>query len=236
MLRVILGGVALAATGYGIKKYLEEDEVTIHGIPDEFAPFFFNAKTDHADTQISDDKVNHENSSSDLSNESEFFGESSSALKNNSLQSNENALEPLIQVKEKLANTLFREIEGVKRTVKNLPYKEPLESTNNTGEIQTLEVTPENSAHIVEFCLLLQHSRFLQNTCLDYLLKAFLQTDDFEQLSGIDRDNAIQLVTFDEAIHEACNCVITFDGIEVSKLAIRTFRKLGVLIQKQMNI
>ena len=185
MLRVILGGIALAATGYGIKKYLEEDEVTVHGVPDEYAPLFFNAKTDHADTQTSDDKVNHENSSSDLSNESEFFGESSSALKNNSLQSNENALEPLIQVKEKLANTLFREIEGVKRTVKNLPYKEPIESTNNTGEIQTLEVTPENSAHIAEFCMLLNDARYLQNICLDHLLNSFSQTDDFEHLTPI---------------------------------------------------
>ncbi len=198
MLRLALGAITVAASGYALKKYLEEDCIRL---------------------DLSEFTKNETVEDSDLFNE------------HVEPSPDTNALEPLNAIRQRLNTTLFRETEGLMRTIKNLSPNERVSFDDLQG-MDHLKSTSQNKSHIANFCSILRTAEYAEQDLLDKLEKAFSNIEDIDQLSDEDREKAIHLFKIDTLIREACQTPITFDGEQISIIASRIFNQLYIYLAK----
>lgn len=225
MLPLVLGGIAIAATGYKLKKYFEDD--------DNYEKFHDSLIKGYEWIDQTDSQVNHWFES--LTDTKEASSKTSYVFvdlsdKSYLYQNADDTLQPFIELKSRLYKTLFREIEGLKRSIKNFRRNVSMPILDDLKGVETLENTPENKTHIKEFCEILVKVEGIQYHLLDELEKPLSEVDDFEYLKDEDKVKAAQLIEIDELMHEACQIAITFDGVFVSRMAKRAFQKVNRLL------
>jgi hypothetical protein len=208
----MLGTIAGVATGYALKKYLDEEESvsddthtsdTAPNISD-YMGWFTSAFTTAATTQESNDHIN--------------------------------LLEPLDTIKQKLNKTLFRKTESLMGAIENLCSNTPHITIEESNTIQTLENTPENEAEITGFCDILTRAEQVQHVLLDELIKPFFEIDDANELEGEEKIKATRFIEIDRLMREACATPITLDGTSVSAMAKMAFHKLAMCIDENNTL
>jgi hypothetical protein len=221
MLPLVLGGIALAATGYKLKKHLDDDENYEKFHDSLVEGYEWIDRVDHK-VDMWFDSLKREK---DELNQGTIYDVDLSTVLNQ-----RDIVEPLRETTYQLYKTLFRETEGVKRSIKNLRRDATMPLFDDLKGIETLKNTPDNQTHLKEFCHILTKAECVQYRLLDELEKAFSAVDDFEQLSDEDKVKAVRLIEMDELMHEACQSAITFDGVFVSRMAKRAFQKVNRLL------
>lgn len=224
MLPIILGGIALAATGYKLKKHLDDDE-NYEKLHDSLINGYeWINKVDYKVDEWCDRLEKKPESSQATTYDVDL----STIL--NRTKTTENILEPLQKVIYQLYKTLFLETEGLKRSIKNLRRDAKMPLFDDLSRADTLINTHENKIAIQEFCDILANAERFQYRLLDELETPFSEVNDFEQLSNEDKVKAIRLMEIDELMHEACQMAITYDGVVISRMAKRAFRKINNLL------
>ncbi|HZF71238.1 hypothetical protein [Sulfuricurvum sp.] len=185
MLRLALGAITVAASGYALKKYLEDDCIHL-----DFSEFNKEAADEGS-----------------------------------------NALEPLDAIRHHLNTTLFRETEGLMRTIKNLSPNER-GSFDDLQGVDHLKSTSQNKNYIANFCSILRTAEYAEQELLNKLEKAFSNIEDIDHLSDEDREKATHLFKIDTLIREACQTPITFDGEQISIIASRIFNQLYIYLEE----
>lgn len=227
MIPVILGGIALAATGYKLKKHFEDDDnyeklhdSLIEGYEwidrlDHKIDAWFDTLTNAIETPSSGKKY-HVHLSTELKGD----------------MTSEDILEPFQEMKSRLYKTLFRETEGLKRSVKNLRGERsmPIFGDLDRG-VDTLKDTAINKVLIDSFSHILTKAESFQYQLLDELELPFSKVDDYEQMSNREKVKAIRLMEIDSLMEDACSMAITYDGLVVSKRVRRAFIKLYTCIE-----
>jgi Asp-tRNA(Asn)/Glu-tRNA(Gln) amidotransferase C subunit len=198
MLRLALGAITVAASGYALKKYLEEDCTRLDLSE-------FNKDEAIEDSDLFNDHVDP--------------------------TTDTNALEPLDTIRQHLNTTLFRETEGLMRTIKNLAPHERVSFDDMQG-MDHLKITPQNKSQITSFCSILRSAEYAEHDLLDKLEKAFSNVEDIDQLSEEDKEKTTHLFKIDTLMREACQTPITFDGEWVSIIATRIFNQLYIYLAK----
>jgi hypothetical protein len=225
MLPLVLGGIAIAATGYKLKKYFEND--------DNYEKFHDLLIEGYEYIDQADQRVNHwfdsiTDPKQETTKRSYVFVDLSD--KSYLQKDTYNALNPLFELKSRIYKTLFRETEGLKRSIKNLRQNEPIPILDDLSGIENLEDSSENQICIQEFCEILIKAECIQYRLLDELEKPLSEVDDFERLNDEDKKKALRLMELDGVMHEACQVAITYDGVFVSRIAKRTFGRIKSLL------
>lgn len=225
MLPLVLGGIALAATGYKLKKHLDDDENYEKFQDALIEGYEWINRVDYKVDAWFDSLTGEKKESC----EGTTYDVDLSALLNRD-KSSENILEPLRETTYRLYKTLFRETEGVKRSIKNIRWDVTMPLFDDLKGIEILKNTSENKMLINEFCEILIKAEQIQYGLLDELEKPLSNVDDFEHFKDEDKVKTERLIEIDELMHEACQIAITFDGVFVSRMAKRAFQKVNRLL------
>jgi hypothetical protein len=225
MLPLVLGGIALAATGYKLKKYLDDD--------DNYDKFHDSLINGYELLNRVDEKVDgwFDTLLNKIENPKEgttYDVDLSEFLKPREVS--KNLLEPLQGVISQLHQSLFRDTDEAIGSLKNLHREEPISIFTDLKGVETLKETPENNRHIREFYTICIKAERIQYHLLDELEQPLSESDDFEHLSDEDKAKVKRLIETDELLRQACRIAITYDGVFVGKIAKRTFGRIKSLL------
>ncbi len=213
MLPFFLGGVALAATGYGVKKFFDDDEnrdkledILIKGCDwidevDKKAEEFFDGLIEKFRT--------------DEEQEHQFI-----------------LLKKLNLTKYNTSRIIHSEIENMlNNLLKNFPKEEQTTVTKiyetNIAEL----LSTEENIHIVdEFCEILKNAKVYALQTILELKEPLIQTNDFTKLEKNVQETIVKLTDFKNLLVNADNCPITFDGVTISPVIKVCFERIKLVI------
>ena len=200
MLRYVLGGVALAATGYGVKKYFENDL----SIFDTF-----------------------KNSTSEYEKKREYYddsqGEILSELKQ-PIERFEKSLNNLYGEVLKELRTAVSEIDNLSKDEFCVDFELSQKNYNftcvNDETVQNLNKYTEILVNVEKY--ILKH--------LDTLDTIIISSNDFTKYSKEDKELIQELIYIHKIVDNINNHEITSDGITISREVKRAFGKLEGII------
>ncbi len=232
MIPFVIGGVALAATGYGIMKYLEDDD-NREKLQDSLIRGYDNID-------------NFQEKGLDLIDSLEektdqFFGckdqKSTEAL---FLKLDENGCQPTENeslgqyniAKIELLNTTFIELTTALKEIDNLPESihtvEPLEFAQTIYPFDTISV--ELKSDFEKHAQILQDTKKYIDSHLDTLDTIIISNIDFKNYSDEDKKLIQNLIAVFKLIEHITYTKMTNDRVSISRGAKRAFGKLKQLI------
>lgn len=223
MLPIILGGIALAATGYKLKKYLEDDENEEKITKVLNDGYEWLEKTDER-------VINWIDSFIYPNEEVQYRGYHFVDLSDKIYldEKLDNALAPFFEITFRLNETLYSEIEALKRTIKNIPLNNSIPNVDDLIGKKTLSSTDENTTAVDMFCQTMTKAEQVQHNLLDALEVPLGDNDDFNALQNDEQTKLVRLITLHELMQMMGKIPITYDGETVSKTAKIVFRKIDL--------
>lgn len=206
MLPFILGGVALAVTGYGIGKFLEEDE------------------KENVDKQ----KVGLEVRKLLEANNLYFY---SSIYKDSSTDFSD-VMDRFEDIKSKLCETTLKELQTALFEIKNLEKDSRIlvsESNNNQYDSLTLSDDIENE--VGKYITLLDKLQSFISIELDKLDELIIKSNDYEVYSDKEKEFVQKLIDLNNIIVKATQSKITLDGETITRDVKRNFGKIEVVLK-----
>ncbi|MDK9694529.1 MAG: hypothetical protein OEL19_09850 [Sulfurimonas sp.] len=232
MLPFIIGGVALAATGYGIKRYIENED-NYEKIDEAFLRF--NEKIDEYEERTNNFfdglKVTI----------GKYFDEEEEEVRSHT---------PRVDLSEVLISLQNTESTNVVKKTKNEFYKNTLHELRAAlGEIKNLSgaiyITPpeqmdENSDFLVlddalkakldSFVTILKNVQSYIDANLDKLDAIIISSDDYTAYSDEDKRFVQTLLELHNIIEKVTNTTLTHDGETISREMQRAFGKIQNMI------
>lgn len=237
MIPFIVGGVALAATGYGVAKYFEDDNNREHiqdwllEKSDSFDKYekdiddFFDEIQGSVDECFKEDDKHEEKTES-------FY-----------VEIDEKAYEPQEDesfgkydlAKIELYNTTFIELTTALKEIQNLPQEVHIpQSLKFAQTIYPFEkVTKELEKDFDKHREILQNAKQYIDSKLDSLDAIIISGNDFEKYSDEDKKLVQNLVEIFKLIDHAIFTKTTNDGVSIAREIKRAFSKADMLMNNQ---
>lgn len=223
MVPYIIGGIALAATGYGVKKFLEDDDnqdkitdTLMRGYEkiDEFEQKgykFFDDLEKKVDEYFGPDEEQHQSKSDnhyilpELQEYVEKFEEATSKLYNSSLVD---------------LQTAFHEIKNLKRDL-HLP------SLSSTGrKYNFASMSDDIKASFESYTATLLNIKEHIDVELDKLDEILLKSNDYNSYSDEEKAFVQELINIQTTIDKVTQSKMTFDRENFTREVKRAFKKL----------
>lgn len=199
MVRYILGGVTLAATGYGLKRYFEEEKIINEFLDTSKKENHNEEEGRHFFVDLSDKP------SSEIKEPQDRFR----------------------SVKNELFRTNLRELQTALLEIKNYE-KEVFSSlyTASTNKYPFTEMSDEVKNKLEKFTTILQKTQNYLEPQLDKLDALLLKSNDYTSYSEDEQKLIKDLIEFENLIVEATQSKITFDGKTFARGVKRCFAKI----------
>ena len=232
MIPFIIGGVALAATGYGIMKYLEDDE-NREKVQDSLIRGYDNIdKIQEKGLELIDDL---EKKTDELFDSKEdrltkpFFVD----LGEDDFKPQEDeCLENYDIAKIELFNTTFIELTTALKEIDNLP--EDIHIPDRLEFAQTIypfsDVSDELKKDFNKHKEILQEAKKYIDSKLDVIDSIIISGDDFEEYSNEEKELIQRLIKTFKLIEHAVLSKTTNDGVSIAREVNRAFCKVEQLI------
>ncbi|DAB32464.1 MAG TPA: hypothetical protein CFH79_03705 [Sulfurospirillum sp. UBA11407] len=204
MVRYILGGVTLAATGYGLKRYFEDEKVINEFLDNSKEENNNEEEGRHFFVDLGDDEP-----SSDIKEPQDRFR----------------------STKNELFRTSLRELQTVLCEIKN--YEKEVFSplyTASTDKYPFTEISDEVKEELEKFTTILQKTQNFLEPQLDKLDALLLKSNDYTSYSEDEQKFIKDLIELENLIVEATQSKITFDGKTFARGVKRCFAKIEKLI------
>jgi len=204
MVRYILGGVTLAATGYGLKRYFEDEKVINEFLDNSKEENNNEEEGRHFFVDLGDDEP-----SSDIKEPQDRFR----------------------STKNELFRTSLRELQTVLCEIKN--YEKEVFSplyTASTNKYPFTEISDEVKEELEKFTTILQKTQNFLEPQLDKLDALLLKSNDYTSYSEDEQKFIKDLIELENLIVEATQSKITFDGKTFARGVKRCFAKIEKLI------
>ncbi|MCX6076291.1 MAG: hypothetical protein NTW78_05305 [Campylobacterales bacterium] len=228
MLPLIIGGVALAATGYGIKKFLEnednQDKVSdaimsgcdwIDGAHQK-TDKFFDGLSENAERFFDEKDTQTKPLYIDLSGEvGEFMPK----------------LRQFAKVKRDFLISTHKELRVALGEIKNLEKAidiTPPEQIEENYELET--VTDVTKEKLNSFVTILIDTQGYIDTHLDKLDAIIISSDDYTSYSDEDKRYVQALLELHNTLEKAINSTLTNDGLTISREIQRAFGKIQSIV------
>lgn len=228
MIPFIVGGVALAATGYGVAKLLEDDCICGKSIEDSFDKYekgvddFFNDVNAKVDKAFGDDKKYEEKTEP-------FYVELDEKAYE---QQEDESLGKYDLAKIELYNTTFIELTTALKEIQNLPQE--VHVPQRLKFAQTIypfeKVSEELEKDFDKHKAILQNAKQYIDSKLDTLDAIIISGNDFEKYSDEDKKLVQNLVEIFKLIDHAVFTKTTNDGVSIAREVKRAFSKADTLI------
>lgn len=228
MVPLIIGGVALAATGYGIKKFLENDsnqdkveDALMKGYDwldeaEQKSDKFFDGLSEKAERYFEPDDPEAKSMYVDLSGEAEEFMPKQSEF---------------AKIKKNFSQSTHRELQVALREIKNLDrvmYIAPPEQAEKYHEL--LNTTDDVKTKLENFVTILRVTQNYIDTNLDKLDAIIISSDDFTAYSKEDKRFVQALLELHNVLEKAINSALTHDGVTISREIQRAFGKIQNIV------
>lgn len=200
MVKYILGGVTLAATGYGLKRYFEDEKVINEFLDSSKKENHNEEEGRHFFVDLSDDEP-----SSEIKEPQDRFR----------------------SAKNKLFRTSLRELQTALCEIKN--YEKELFSplyTATTNKYPLSEISDEVKNELERFTTILQKTQNFLEPQLDKLDALLLKSNDYTSYSEDEQKFIKDLIELENLIVEATQSKITFDGKTFARGVKRCFGKI----------
>ncbi len=230
MVPYIIGGIALAATGYGVKKFLEEDDnqdkvtdALMKGYEkiDEFEQkgyTFFDNLEKKVDEYFGPDEEQHQCKSDnhyilpELQECVEKFEEATSKLYNSSLVD---------------LQTAFHEIKNLKKDL-HLP------SLSSTGrKYNFASMSDDIKASFESYTATLLNIKEHIDVALDKLDEILLKSNDYNSYSDEEKEFVQELLSIQATIDKATQANMTIDRENFTREVKRAFKKLEKMVDNR---
>ena len=205
MLPFILGGVALAVTGYGIGKFLEEDEkenvdnqkmgLEVRKLLEANNLYPFNFIDKDSSTDLSDVIVRFEDT------------------------------------KSKLCKTTLKELHTALFEIKNLEKdSEILVSESNDNQYDSLTLSDDIENQVDKYITVLDKAQSFIAIELDKLDELIMKSNDYEVYNDEEKEFVGKLIYLNNIIVKAIQSKITLDGETIARDVKRAFGKIEVVL------
>lgn len=200
MVRYILGGVTLAATGYGLKRYFEDEKVINEFLNSSKKENHNEEEGRHFFVDLGDDEP-----SSEIKEPQDKFRSAKNELFRTSLRELQTAL---------------LEIENYEKEVFSPLY------IANTDKYPFTEMSDEVKEELEKFSTILQKTQNFLETQLDKIDALLLKSNDYTSYSEDEQKFIQDLIELENLIVEATQSKITFDGKTFARGVKRCFGKI----------
>lgn len=204
MVRYILGGVTLAATGYGLKRYFEDEKVINEFLDNSKKENKNEEEGRHFFVDLGDDEP-----SSEIKEPQDRFR----------------------SAKNELFRTSLRELQTALCEIKN--YEKEVFSplyTASTNKYPFSEMSDEVKKELEKFATILQKTQNYLEPQLDKLDALLLKSNDYARYSEDEQKFIKNLIELENLVVEATQSKITFDGKTFARGVKRCFGKIEKLI------
>ena len=205
MVKQVIGGVALAVTGYGIKRYFGDCCVINNVLNDNF-------------DKNSNEEDERRNFFVDLSNGKEVLPE----LKE--------AIDKYIDAKIKLFNGSLRELRTALLEIKNLDKELVVANIELVEKCDFRFFHNETLENIEKFTQILQKTKHYIDKHLDTLDCIIISSNDFDTYSEEDKKFVENLAYLCTTIDKIDNSKMTYDKMTISREVKRGFGKIETII------
>ncbi|MDD5399568.1 MAG: hypothetical protein PHQ93_00060 [Sulfurimonas sp.] len=205
MVKQLIGGVALAATGYGVKRYFE-DCCVINGLIN-----------DTLDKNSNEEDKGH-SFFVDLSNYKDVLPE----LKE--------AIDKYVDVKVKLFNGSLRELRTALLEIKNLDKELVITNIELVEKYDFKFFHNETLKNIEKFTQILQKTKHYIDKHLDSLDTIIISSNDFTTYSEEDKKFVENFAYLCTTIDKIDNSKMTYDKMTISREVKRGFGKVETII------
>lgn len=228
MIPFIIGGVALAATGYGVAKLLEDDCNCSKSIENSFDRYekgiddFFNDVNSKVDKAFEDDKKSDEKTEP-------FYVE----LDEQAYEPQEDeSLGKYDLAKIEIYNTTFIELATALKEIENLP--EDVHIPDRLKFAQTIYpfeiISDELNEDFNNHTQILQNVKKYIDSKLDDLDSIIISGNNFEEYSNEDKELVQKLISIFKLIDHAIFTKTTNDGVSIAREVKRSFAKVEMVI------
>lgn len=205
MLPFILGGVALAVTGYGIGKFLEEDEkenvdnqkvgLEVRKLLEANNLYFYSSKDKDSSTDFSD------------------------------------VMDRFEDIKSKLSKTTLKELNTALFEIKNLEKdSEILVSESNDNQYDSLTLSDDMKNEVDKYITVLNKAQSFISIELDKLDELIMKSNDYEVYNDEEKEFVGKLIYLNNIIVKAIQSKITLDGETIARDVKRAFGKIEVVL------
>lgn len=229
MLPLVLGGVALAATGYGLKKFFEDDDNREKLTDSLMRQYDWIDEADRKTQNFFDklqDKVenffdgNPKNIEVELNDEDELLPEVREAI------------EILQTAQYELYRTSYRELQTAINELKNFGRDlDDILYFGGTNRYNFTAMSEEVKQEIVKFAEILTMTKKYIDANLDKLDILIVSSNDFTTYGAEDKEFVLKLETLNHTINVATQSNMTLDGENITREVKRAFGKLQTMIE-----
>lgn len=206
MLPFILGGVALAVTGYGIGKFLEEDEkenvdkqkvgLEVRKLLEANNLYFYSSKDKDSSTDFSD------------------------------------VMDRFEDIKSKLCETTLKELQTALFEIKNLEKdSEILVSESNDNQYDSLTLSDDMKNEVDNYITVLNKAQSFISIELDKLDELIMKSNDYEVYNDEEKEFIEKLIYLNNIIVKAIQSKITLDGETIARDVKRAFGKIEAVLK-----
>ncbi|MBD3842823.1 MAG: hypothetical protein IE909_13245 [Campylobacterales bacterium] len=227
MIPFIIGGVALAATGYGVAKLLENDCLNNKSIDDSFDRYengiddFFNGINSKVNKAFEDDKKSDEKTEP-------FYIELDDE---NYTPQEDEAIEKYELAKIKLYNSSLLELRVALSEIENLDREIFIPTLAFEKKIYPFEkLTDEIKQCFEKYTNILQKTKEYVDDKLDTLDSIIISESDYEKYSDEDKKFVDKLMHLCTLVDKATQSRMTNDNVTISREVNRGFAKLETII------
>lgn len=213
MLPLIIGGVALAATGYGVKKFFENDENRDKVEDALMKGYDWIDEVDRKTDDFFDGLIERLGIAEDQEPLSHL-------------------LEKLNATKYNTSRIIHNEIENILHNLLKNFSEEEKSSVAKIFEANRLQLqnTEENISIVDDFCEILKNAKTYALQAILELKEPLIQTNDFTKLEKSVQEKINKISDFKNLLDNADNCAITFDGVTISQAAKVSFERIKLVI------
>ncbi len=223
---MILGGVALTATGYGLKKFVEDDD-NREKIADSLIRQYDWIDDADRKTQKFFDKLQDK-----VEN---FFDGNAKNIElddeNELLPEVQEAIEILQIAQNELYRTSYRELQTAINELKNFGRDlDDILYCGATNRYNFTAMSEEVKQEIVKFAEILTMTQKYINDNLDTLDTIIISSNDFTTYGDADKEFIVKLEILNHTIDVATRSKMTLDGETITREVKRAFGKIETLI------
>ncbi len=219
MLRLILGGVTLAAAGYGLKKYLEDEE-NADKVQDKLIKGY--EWIDRAE-QRSDEFFDGLIEKLDLDEDNNQTEESK--------HETDKIFHEFWDLKKTLYLTIFKEADLALKEIHNLPEeKKSVFARSYDGRTSFVEPTEENSGKIKEFIEIFRKTEKVVEKELDEVEPVLLRSNDYRSYNEEEKEKVDKLIALIENVNGVMKLPLSFDKRNINRAVKRGFERLEKIL------
>lgn len=229
MLPLLIGGVALAATGYGVKKYFESDENCEKAQEVLFKSCEWLDEASEKSDQFFDE-LNQYVEEYFASNEAEIEDDDEVEDKVFNVQEFQKCIEYYEKAKNKLFTTTLQELHIALSQIDNLNQEIIMPSKYCNNMYKELIINDHHKEVFYQCTSILQSAQIYLYTELEKLNELLLKSKDFTNYSDTEKVFVQKLVNLNSDILEATESMIILDN-EVVQDIKSTYTKIEETIQ-----